>query len=132
MAFEISEADLPRDAISITLRCSAKLIRPIFLLFERLIISGVQSRSPDDAYLSCRATSNPSSAPDRCKERHCHPILRIRQFVYSDCHRDRSCYDLRHHSYHHKAYEKNLAFDFRPSSTNGWLVRQVSSFAALL
>jgi hypothetical protein len=110
MAFEISAADLPRDAISITLRCSAKLIRPILLLFERLIISGAQSRSPTDAYLSRRAASNPSSAPDRCKERRCHPILRIvRQLVHSDCQRNRSCCDLRHHSYHHTAYEKHLA-----------------------
>jgi hypothetical protein len=46
MAFETSAADLPCDAIFITLRCSAKLIRPILLLFEWLIISGVQSGSP--------------------------------------------------------------------------------------
>jgi hypothetical protein len=95
MAFEISAADLPFDAIFITLRCSAKLIRPILLLFEWLIISGVQSGSPADAYLSCRATISPSSAADRCKERHRHPILRIRQLVYVDCHRNRSCFDLR-------------------------------------
>jgi hypothetical protein len=49
VAFEISAADLPSDAISITLRCSAKQIRPILLFFERLIISDVQSGSPADA-----------------------------------------------------------------------------------
>src|SRR5579862_4720527 len=75
--------------------------------------------------LPCRATSNPSSEANRCKECRSHPILRIiRQLVHSERHRDRSCCDLRQHSYHHTANAKTpcgerLSFRFclQPSLT---------------
>jgi hypothetical protein len=37
ISFEISSVDLPCEAISISLRCSAKLKTPFRVLFERLI-----------------------------------------------------------------------------------------------
>jgi hypothetical protein len=59
---------------------------------------------------SCGTTSNPSSEADSCKERHCHPSLRmIGQLVRSDRQSNRGCCDLGHHSYHRTAYEKQFA-----------------------